>query len=140
MSIVIKKKAKYNKKRLLQRIAILTFIYFLSFSLLYIFFGEKPQDTSETEAFPNQIVYENEGEKMLALGQYTNAVEYYIKAFTENPEDAVSLNRLAKAYYHLGQHDKAKFYFYKSGTVGLQCCIPFCCAVKRISYMSAQHH
>jgi len=114
MSIVIKKKAKYNKKRLLQRIAILTFIYFLSFSLLYIFFGEKPQDISETEAFPNQIVYENEGEKMLALGEYTNAVEYYIKAFTENPEDAVSLNRLAKAYYHLGQHDKAKFYFYKS--------------------------
>lgn len=114
MSIIIKKKAKYNKKKIIQRIIALAFIYFLSFFLLYAFFGERNIDTKNTESSTPIVTYANDGEKFLAEGQYPKAVEYFIQALSKNPDDAILLNRLAQSYYKLNQIDKAKFYYYKS--------------------------
>lgn len=114
MSIIIKKKPQFNKKRLFQRIGALTFIYFFSFFLLYVFFGER---TSEIEMATSQLettIYDNEGDKMIAEERYPAAIHYFQKVLDNNEEDFFAYNRLGYIYFKLQQYDKAKFYLYKA--------------------------
>lgn len=115
MSIIIKKKPKYNKKKVLIRALFLIFVYFFSFFMLYAFFGHRssefelitPQDGSE-------IVYDNEGDKFLAEEKYADAIVYFQRILNENPEDFFAMNRIGQGYYKIGDVDKAKFYLFRS--------------------------
>lgn len=113
MSIIIKKKPKYNKKKLIQRIGALVFVYFFSFFLLYAFFGKRDLEV-KTEKIPPEITYKNEGEKFLSEGKYPETIEYFLRVIEENPEDFLAMNKLGIAYKKINQIDKAKFYFFKS--------------------------
>ena len=115
MSIIIKKKPKYNKKRIIKRVVVLIFIYFLSFFTLYAFFGVKKVNTdTQTEIVEQQIFYSNEGERLLAEGKYPDAIEFFLRYLNDNPEDYIAMNKLAQAYQKFNQTDKAKFYYFKS--------------------------
>ena len=115
MSIIIKKKPKYNKKRIIKRIVVLIFIYFLSFFTLYAFFGVKKVNTdTQTEIVEQQIFYSNEGERLLAEEKYPDAIEFFLRYLNDNPEDYIAMNKLAQAYQKFNQTDKAKFYYFKS--------------------------
>lgn len=113
MSIVIKKKKQYNRKKLIQRIVALVIIYFTSFISLYIFSNLTKE---EPESFDNviKVHYANDGERFLAENKNSEAVEYFLKKVHENPDDYISTTNLGIAYKKLNQMDKAKFYLYKS--------------------------
>ena len=113
MSIIIKKKPKYNKKRILQRVIILICIYFLSFFILYAFFGEKKVKV-QADNPPEQITYTNDGELFFAEEKYPEAIEFFLRLINDYPEDFLAMNKLAQAYQKLNQIDKAKFYYFKS--------------------------
>lgn len=114
MSIIIKKKPKYNKKKILQRVIFLVIIYFTSFFSLYAIFGEKPIEENQTDEIVEQITYRNDGEKFLAEKKYFSAIEFYHNVLSKNPEDFLSMTKLANAYKNISEFEKAKFYAYKS--------------------------
>ena len=115
MSIIIKKKPKYNRKKILIRALFLTFVYFFSFFMLYAFFGTR---SSELELINQQVgdevVYDNEGDKFLAEGKYTDAILYFQRILNENPEDFFAMNRIGQGYFKIGDIDRAKFYLFRS--------------------------
>jgi len=112
MSIVIKKKKRYNKKKLVQRIVALVVIYFTSFTSLYIFKNLTAEE--ENPEVVTRIYYANDGERFLAENKISEAVEYFLKKIDESPDDYISTTNLGIAYKKLNQMDKAKFYLYKS--------------------------
>ena len=113
MGIVIKKKPKFQKKKIIKRIIILLVIYFLSFVVSFAFlYVDNIKHAKVPKA--DVVVYANDGEKFLAEKKYESAIEYYDKQLAFNPEDYVSMTKMGLAYKNLKQYDKAKFYLFKS--------------------------